>query len=220
LKAAPVVRSTALVQALLLPLVAVVSAYALGGILGADLVGRWRGFEPRHGGSGNPGATNVYRTVGAWPALAVLFWDAGKGWLAAHLPFWMGCGHAPIVADICALAVLSGHAYPPWRRTAGGKGVATFLGVLLAFSPPATLAFLALWTVVFLAFRYVSLASLAAGALAVAVWGIDAPSGGVAAAWTTAALAYGLILWRHRTNIHRLCNGKEPRMGKLRADGR
>lgn len=214
----PLFVAPPLAQGVLLPILAVGLSYALGGILGADLVGRWRGFDARGGGSGNPGATNVYRTVGALPAFLVLLWDAGKGWLAVCLPVWMHCGHAAIVASVCALAVLLGHVRPPWRRHGtGGKGVATFLGVLVALVPPAAGVFVVIWAAVLVATRYVSLASLVAGAAAVVVWGLEAPPERAAVAWAAAALAYALVLWRHRGNVRRLCAGEEPRLSRLRA---
>lgn len=204
-----------------LPAVLVVGAYGLGSLLGADLVGRLRGFDPRRAGSGNPGATNVYRTAGAASGAAVLVWDAGKGWVAARLAFWTGSPDAPAVACLCALAVLAGHVYPLWRRGGGGgKGVATFLGVLAALAPPAALVFAAVWTLVFLLGRYVSLASLAAAGAAALAWGWGAEPGRVASVWATALAACALLFWRHRTNLRRLLAGEEHRFAGRGTDGR
>ncbi len=221
MRPAPGAGHVSALPVLLLPLLAVGLSYGLGGVLGADLVARWRGLDLRRIGSGNPGATNVYRAAGILPALVVLLWDAGKGWVAVRLPLWMDCEHAALVTSACALAVLLGHVHPPWgRRARGGKGVATFLGILLAFAPMAAAVFALVWAVVFAARRYVSLASLLAGAAAVVVWGELAKPGDVLLAWVTGVLAYALVLWRHRENIHRLYTGQEHRVTRLRTDGR
>ena len=98
--------------------------------------------------------------------------------------------------------------------------MATFLGILLALSPTAAAAFVLVWAVVFAARRYVSLASLLAGAAAVAVWGELSKPGDALLAWATGVLAYALVLWRHRENIHRLYTGQEHRVTRLRTDGR
>jgi glycerol-3-phosphate acyltransferase PlsY len=221
LRALDVVPSFPWAHAFWISILAVGLSYLIGGVLGADLVGRWCGFDARTAGSGNPGATNVYRTAGTLPALAVFLWDAGKGWLAVQLPFWMHDGRAWPLACACAIAALLGHVRPLWsRRGAGGKGVATFVGALAGLVPVAAVVFAAAWAAVFVAARYVSLASLAAGAAAVVAWGLTAPPQWAAAAWTTACLSYAVVLWRHRTNIRRLCTGEEPRTGRLRTHGR
>jgi glycerol-3-phosphate acyltransferase PlsY len=221
LRALDVVPSSLEAHALWVPILSVGLSYLLGGVLGADLVGRWYGFDARTAGSGNPGATNVYRTAGMLPALVVLLWDAGKGWLAVDLPFWMHDERAWPVACVCAIAALLGHVRPPWsRRGTGGKGVATFVGALAGLVPVAAGVFVAVWAAVFASARYVSLASLVAGAAAVVAWGLAAPPPWTALAWTTASVSYAVVLWRHRTNIRRLRTGEEPRTRRLRTHGR
>ena len=187
-------------------------AFLLGSIPTGYLVARAKGVDIRKHGSGNIGATNVFRTLGKPLGIFVFLIDALKGfaavWLAAQ--FSDGSDWAGIVA---AVAVIAGHNYTPWLGFKGGKGIATSAGVLLALMPWAVLAIAVVWVLVFKISRYVSLASIcAAAALPVAVgllWFSGCGGNGPLLAFSLAISA--LAIWRHRTNIQRLRAGTESR---------
>jgi len=192
------------------PVLTALAAYCLGSISFAILVSRlMRLPDPRSYGSKNPGATNVLRTGRKTAAVLTLAGDAGKGWLAVFLAMHLG-GDVPVAG----FAVFIGHLYPVFHGFQGGKGVATAAGVLAGFSPWLGLAALATWIVFALAFRYSSLASLAAavGALFYA-WFLGLEKSVVL---VVAALALALA-WRHRENISRLAAGTESRLGRKKA---
>jgi acyl phosphate:glycerol-3-phosphate acyltransferase len=186
------------------------AAYCLGSISFAIVVSRlMRLPDPRSYGSKNPGATNVLRTGRTAAAVLTLAGDAGKGWLAVWLAAQLG-GDVPAAG----FAVFIGHLYPLFHRFQGGKGVATAAGVLFGFSAWLGLAALATWIVIALAFRYSSLASLAAAASApFYAWFLGLETRLVIVA---AALALALA-WRHRENISRLAAGTESRLGQKKA---
>ena len=193
-------------------LLVVLGAFLLGSIPTGYLVARAKGIDIRKHGSGNIGATNVFRTLGKPLGIFVFLVDALKGfaavWLAAQ--FSDGSDWAGIVA---AVAVIAGHNYTPWLGFKGGKGIATSAGVLLALMPWAVLAIAVVWVLVFKISRYVSLASIcAAAALPVAVgllWFSGCGGNGPLLAFSLAISA--LAIWRHRTNIQRLRAGTESR---------
>ena len=193
-------------------LLVVLGAFLLGSIPTGYLVARAKGVDIRKHGSGNIGATNVFRTLGKPLGVFVFLIDALKGfaavWLAAQ--FSDGSDWAGIVA---AVAVIAGHNYTPWLGFKGGKGIATSAGVLLALMPWAVLAIAVVWVLVFKISRYVSLASIcAAAALPVAVgllWFSGCKGNGPLLAFSLAISA--LAIWRHRTNIQRLRAGTESR---------
>ncbi len=180
-------------------------------------------------GSGNIGATNVLRTGRKDLALATLLLDAGKagaaffiGWSAAgylvnnHAPlgFQVDLWNTPYMVGLCAGAMaFVGHCYPVWLKFRGGKGVATYLGLLFAAMWPVGLAFGAIWLAMAALFRLSSFAALAAtAATPLIAYFVVANSH----AWiVTAALAI-LIYWRHRANISRILSGTEPRIGAKR----
>lgn len=186
-------------------------AFLLGSIPTGYLVARSRGVDIRQHGSGNIGATNVFRTLGKPLGIFVFVVDALKGfaavWLAQHfLPGdWSGI--------IAAVAVIAGHNYTPWLGFKGGKGIATSAGVLLALMPLAVLCIAIVWFAVFFATRYVSLASICASAAlplsVTALWWTGL--GGNAPLLGFAILISALAIWRHRSNIQRLRNGTESR---------
>jgi glycerol-3-phosphate acyltransferase PlsY len=186
------------------------AAYCLGSISFAIVVSRlMRLPDPRSYGSKNPGATNVLRTGRTTAAVLTLAGDAGKGWLAVWLAAQLG-GDVPAAG----LAVFIGHLYPLFHRFRGGKGVATAAGALFGFSAWLGLAALATWIVIALAFRYSSLASLAAAASApFYAWFLGLETSVVIVA---AVLALALA-WRHRENISRLAAGTESRLGQKKA---
>lgn len=201
-------------------------AYLLGSIPFGLLVGRIRGMDIRQHGSGNIGATNVWRVLGPRWGLLTFALDATKGFLAVRAAQHLAIVYAkpPVPEDylayaglFSALACILGHSFPVWLRFQGGKGVATSLGVLVAMVPPFAVAVvLSVWGVVFALSRFVSLASLAAAlALPVTVGLLlyfDHMEGRPYFAFSCAAAL--LVIRRHRENIRRLINGTENRFGK------
>jgi acyl phosphate:glycerol-3-phosphate acyltransferase len=186
------------------------AAYALGSISFAIMVSRlMRLPDPRSYGSRNPGATNVLRTGKKAAAVLTLFGDGGKGWAAVWLAGVLGGDIA-----VAGLAVFLGHLYPVFHRFQGGKGVATAAGVLFGFNGWLGLAALATWVVVALAFRYSSLASLAAAVAGPFYAWFLGEEGRVV---IVVALLAVLLAWRHRENISRLAAGTESRLGGKKA---
>ncbi len=192
-------------------------AYLLGSVPFGLLISRARGVDIRKVGSGNIGATNVFRMVGKpWGLLCFLL-DFLKGLSAALLlPRLLGVEldvhvNAPLLAG--ALAIV-GHNWPVWLGFKGGKGIATSAGVLAAVAPYALLCGLGVWVLTMALSRYVSLSSiLAALAVAVAGWGFYGDNLWVAGVLT--ALGAVAVI-RHRSNIQRLMKGEEHRFGKRR----
>jgi glycerol-3-phosphate acyltransferase PlsY len=201
-------------------------AYFLGSIPFGLLIGRIRGIDIRSHGSGNIGATNVWRVLGPRWGLITFLLDAAKGFLAVRTAEHLAHLYArpPIPEDyyayaalFSALACILGHSFPVWLRFRGGKGVATSLGVLLAMVHPLAVGVvLAVWGIVFGISRYVSLASiLAALALPIAVGVLlyfHYMEGRPYLAFSCAAAF--LVIRRHRENIQRLFAGTENRFGK------
>jgi glycerol-3-phosphate acyltransferase PlsY len=189
----------------------VVGAFLLGSIPTGYLVARARGVDIRQHGSGNIGATNVFRTVGKPLGILVFVVDALKGFVAVA-----GAAGAPWLSIFAAVAVIAGHNYTPWLGFKGGKGIATSAGVLLALMPLAVAAVAAVWFLVFLTSRYVSLASICAAAalpLAVAgLWAAGLRGNGPLLGFSVVISA--LAIWRHRSNIRRLREGTEHRFAR------
>jgi glycerol-3-phosphate acyltransferase PlsY len=179
--------------------------YALGAIPFGLIFTRIAGLgDVRSIGSGNIGATNVLRTGRKGLAFATLLGDALKGTAAVLIAAQLGEG--PALA--AGLGAFLGHLFPVWLGFKGGKGVATLIGLLLAFSPLALLAFAVVWLGLAFAFKYSSLAALAASALTPAVlWALGLPA--VALLFVILGL---LLWWKHATNIQRLLAGTEGRM--------
>jgi glycerol-3-phosphate acyltransferase PlsY len=201
-------------------------AYFLGSIPFGLLVGRLGGIDVRQHGSGNIGATNVWRVLGPKWGGATFLLDAGKGFAAVRIAENIAWARVPqpvpedylaYASVFAALACILGHTFPVWLKFKGGKGVATSLGVLLAVVPPlATAVVLAVWVLTFAFSRYVSLASiLAALALPLTVGALlhfHEIQGRVYLAFACAAAF--LVVRRHRENIKRLFAGTEHRFKK------
>lgn len=203
-------------QETLLHLSAAACGYLVGSVPFGYLAGRLRGVDVRTVGSGNIGATNVFRTLGPRFGVATFALDAAKGFLAAWAvprALWAlaaGAPPPPLAPLVATAAVLLGHGFPLFLGFKGGKGVATGLGCALAIVPHSAFAALAVWIAVFLATRYVSVGSIAAAlAAAVLPWLLDRPAGTTACALVS-ALAL-LIVWKHRSNVRRLLAGNENR---------
>jgi glycerol-3-phosphate acyltransferase PlsY len=197
------------------------AAYLLGSIPTGFLVARVKGIDIRAVGSGNIGATNVFRILGKPAGILVLVADGLKGfaacsWLAdfAVQPFAVAPDKIEclkIVAGICAVL---GHNYTCWLKFKGGKGIATSAGVYFALAPLAAGVALGTWIVVFALSRYVSVASIAAAAaLPVAVW---LTNDSLFLGIVTTALGL-LAIFKHKGNIQRLLNGTERRLGQKSA---
>jgi glycerol-3-phosphate acyltransferase PlsY len=201
-------------------------AYLLGSIPTGFLVGKARGIDVRQLGSGNIGATNVLRHLGTSAGVVVLLADAAKGWLAvavlsALVARWFHPEATPAEREwmqvTAALLAVMGHNYTCWLRFKGGKGIATSAGAVLALVPLPLGIVLAIWIGVFALTRYVSLASIgAAFALPFATW-LTGRSGTLIV--ITVALA-AMAIYRHRSNIERLLNGTENRIGRRKRVGK
>ncbi|HWL09907.1 MAG TPA: glycerol-3-phosphate 1-O-acyltransferase PlsY [Planctomicrobium sp.] len=199
---------------------AAAGAAFIGSIPFSLLIGRFfGGIDLRQHGSGNVGATNVARTMGAKWGLMALLLDALKGALPAFfLPLLMTEHSASLFNErtLCGAAAILGHVFPPWLGFQGGKGVATALGVVLVLAPVASgCAFLA-FVLTFLAFRIVSLASvIAAITYAITEFALRPDQLWESDSWGLGVFAVAiplLIIVRHRTNLYRLWHGQEPRL--------
>ncbi len=162
-------------------------------------------------GSGNIGATNVLRTGRKGLAAATLLGDALKGTAAVLIAGYWGEGQVGEGTALAAgLGAFLGHLFPVWLGFKGGKGVATFIGILIALSPPTLLAFAAIWLGLAFALKYSSLAALAASAATpLVLWALG--HGHVAALFLVLA---ALLWWKHAPNIRRLAAGTEGRIGQ------
>jgi glycerol-3-phosphate acyltransferase PlsY len=191
----------------MMPLIALVAAYLVGGIPFGYLLVRWKtGEDVREKGSGNIGATNVLRTTGRAVAVATLLLDIAKGvfavWLADKLS-----GGSPLWMSLAALAVMAGHAFPVFLKFQGGKAVASFIGAFLYLTPVPMIAALLVFLLVVAATRQVSMGSIiAAGSLPLATWLIAHPPAIVIMATLVAAV---FVIYRHRANIDRIRSGTE-----------
>ena len=199
--------------------VATLAAYLIGSLSFAVIVSRVMGLsDPRTYGSGNPGATNVLRSGSKPAAIVTLLLDAAKGWLPVMLVKWFGPAWdlSEGTQALAGLAAFLGHLYPVFFAFKGGKGVATAVGVLLAFEPLLALATLVTFAIIVFFSRYVSLASMVAAVFAPAYYLIgDGVAWTASGAKTLALIAMGLLLiWRHRENIQRLLAGTESKLGQ------
>jgi glycerol-3-phosphate acyltransferase PlsY len=202
-----------------LPLFAVLAGYLIGSLSFAVIVSRFMGLsDPRTFGSKNPGATNVLRSGSKAAAILTLLLDAAKGWLPVVLVKWYGqaYGLGDGTMAMVGLAAFLGHVFPVYFKFAGGKGVATALGVLLGLSGWLGLATVLIWLLMAVVFRYSSLASITAAVLAPVVYvladgGLWIMSKSVALCVAVMAL---FLIYRHGENINRLIKGTESKLGK------
>ena len=187
------------------------SAYLVGSISSAILVCKTLGLsDPRDGGSGNPGTTNVMRLHGKKAAFLTLIGDILKGIIPVLLAKVI-VGSENIIA-LCGLAAFLGHIFPIYFKFEGGKGVATLIGILFATHWLLGVAYVISWILIAIIFRYSSLAALVA-------------------AFSTPLYAYFfvhnfhyvmsfavltlILFWRHKSNIYNLLNGKEDKIGEI-----
>lgn len=189
-----------------------IAAYLLGSVCSAIIVCKLWGLpDPRSQGSSNPGATNVMRIGGKKPALITLAGDMAKGvplvLLAQHLQL------RPDLISAIGLAAFMGHLYPVFFKFEGGKGVATALGVLLALHWPLGLGVIAVWLVMFAAFRISSLSSITAFAVAPVIAWYLVPN------YMLGIVGMSILLIaRHKTNIKALIKGEERKFGKKKEE--
>jgi glycerol-3-phosphate acyltransferase PlsY len=198
-------------------------AYLVGSFPTAYLIGRARGVDLGAVGSGNYGATNVFRAIGPGPAIVALVVDVAKGyvpvalfprWLPAELPSPM------LHAVLLATAAVLGHVFSIFLKFRGGKGVGTAFGAYLALAPWAILAAALTWVVIVLATRIVSIASLvAAVVLLVGAIVVDPLGGGDGVLVAVTALLVVFVFWTHRDNIARLRRGEEKPIAAGRGGG-
>ena len=193
-------------------LAAIAVGYLLGSIPFGYLLTRAAGLgDVRNVGSGNIGATNVLRTGRKGLAALTLLLDAVKGTAAVLIGHWIGAaGGVAILASLLAgLAAFLGHVFPVWLNFRGGKGVATYIGVLLGVDWRAAIGFCLVWLLVAALTRYSSLSALVAA--------VVTPLGllviGDRAIGLMAAILSAILIYKHRANIRRLAAGEEPRIG-------
>ena len=200
---------------MLSPLLSLLLGYVLGSIPFGILLTRIGGAgDLRKLGSGNIGATNVLRTGRKGLAALTLLLDAAKGAAAVLIVHAM----APADEGLAAIGALVGHLWPVWLRFRGGKGVATFFGIMAALHWPSSLVYAAAWVALLLVTRFSSVAGMGAA--------LAAPVAASALGRFDLAMLYMgfglLVFWKHRTNLERLLGGTEPRIGEGRkaAEGR
>lgn len=199
-------------------LVCIAVGYLCGALPFALWLGRWwRGVDVRSSGSGNLGATNVYRTLGPSVGIPVLLLDIAKGAIPVWLVPRLGpAGAFPGGAEWCAIAVglaaILGHMWTFLAGFRGGKGVATTVGVLLALAPWAFLAFVVTFFVTLGATRFVSLGSILGAVAFVVVLPFTCAGGTASPTFLFGLLVAALIILRHRANIRRLRDGTESRL--------
>ncbi len=190
-------------------------AYLIGSVPTAYIFGRIiKGVDIRNFGSGNVGATNVYRMIGKMPAFIVLFIDALKGFAPVLLfPAIFNIDknllNPELTSILIGVACISGHVWTVFLKFKGGKGVATTSGVILAIAPKVFLIALIVWSIILLLFRYVSLASIAAA--------ISLPISSLVLNKSFPLVLFSITLcfigtYKHKANISRLLKGEEKKI--------
>ena len=190
---------------------ALLAAYLVGSIDFAVIVARMHGVDIHKAGSGNPGTSNVLRTLGKVPAAMVFIGDTLKGTVGAAMGMVASGVLEPTVhwAFAAGFAAVIGHCYPIFHRFKGGKGVATGGGVLLFTVPIAALIEISIWAIVVKLTKTASIGSLVIVVITIPMlmWqGVD----GLSLLW--AGLMIVLVIWRHRGNIQRMVSGSEEKV--------
>ena len=189
-------------------------SYLLGSIpFGYLLVRIFKGEDVRSSGSGNIGATNVARKSLAL-GVATLLLDAAKGLAAVLLAQALFSGpHQQLIMTTAAFFAVLGHLFPVWLRFHGGKGVATGLGAFILLTPKSIMCMVVLFLLIAVAFRYISLGSVAvAAAFPLLAWALHEYADQRQLIFI--ALVSALVIWRHRHNIGRLAAGTETKLGR------
>ena len=198
---------------------ALLGGYLLGSIPFGYLAGKIGGIDIRKIGSGNIGATNVVRALGKRYGYPVFVLDFLKGFGAVKISIAIATDAQPewsspeLFGILAAVASVIGHAFPPWLKFHGGKGVATFAGALFGLMPLATLIAAVIWALVFWFTRYVSVASLVtvvALPFVILIMSRLNQIHGNALFYSSLAIAV-VVIWQHRSNFFRLLRGTEPR---------
>ena len=187
-------------------------SYLLGSIPTGFLIGKYlKNIDLRLIGSGSTGATNVLRNVGKWPALFVFIFDVGKGLIAVKIAqYYADQGLIEVLAGISAI---SGHIWPIWLKGKGGKAVATGLGMFLALSWKVGLASLGIFLIVLAKSKFVSLSSISA-ALLLPILMFFNIGNFIHPYFIISLIVSLLVIWKHRTNIHRLIKGEESKINQ------
>jgi glycerol-3-phosphate acyltransferase PlsY len=199
-------------------LITLIFAYLAGSLPTGFLVARAMRVDITQVGSGNIGATNVFRVLGKGPGALVLIVDLLKGALAVLVAPMLAAAMTPTdslaLPALAALGAVLGHNYTCWLGFKGGKGVATSAGAMAALIPPAFGVTVITWLLVFFLSRYVSMASIAAAIIlpVATIFTVSGPTRWPLVAFTSALAA--LAVWRHRANIERLKAGTEHRINK------
>jgi glycerol-3-phosphate acyltransferase PlsY len=201
------------------PVVGLIISYLAGSIPSAYIAGKLRGVDLRKHGSGNLGATNVVRVLGAKTGAVVFIADLLKGFLPVYfLPIYTETLRPELWALVYGVAAIAGHVKPVFLLgKGGGKGVATASGVFLALAFVPMLVSEAVWIVTFYFTRYVSLASLLGAAvlpIAILAWYRDPQS----PVFIASVIVAAFVFWTHRANIGRLRRGKEHRFVKKESE--
>jgi glycerol-3-phosphate acyltransferase PlsY len=192
-------------------LIVLAACYVVGSIPFGKLIGALRGTDVTRVGSGNIGATNVYRSLGPVWGLLVFVLDFLKGLIPVLIVrSWFQ--DQAVTICLAATAVIIGHIWSFLLQFKGGKGIATGVGTVMAISPLTGILALVVWAIVVAIYRYVSVGSLVA-TISVGYWlGIDPDRGGFYVLW---ALVMALLMaYTHRANISRLATRTEPRVGR------
>ena len=184
-----------------------VAAYVIGSVDFGVIVPRLLGFDIYAEGSGNPGTSNVLRTMGKGPAALVLLGDGAKGALAAAIGFSVAGESVAFAASFVAVV---GHSFPIWHRFRGGRGVATAIGAAIFLEPIVGILLGVLWIGVTLIWKVASVASIIAMVLYVPAFAVTGHRG-VQLLWALGIAA--LVLIRHVPNIRRIAQGGDQRVG-------
>ena len=195
------------------------TSYLLGSLPTGFLIGKYlKNIDLRNIGSGSTGATNVLRNVGKWPALFVFIVDVGKGLIAVIIAkefanqdlIDSNQGYMEVLAGISAI---SGHIWPIWLKGKGGKAVATGLGMFLALSWKVGLASFGIFLLVLAKSKFVSLSSISA-AILLPIFMFFYVGNFTNPYFYISLIVALLVIWKHRTNINRLLNGKESKINQ------
>ena len=202
---------------MVLAIISIILSYLIGAISFSVVIAKWlKGIDIRQHGSGNAGATNTLRVLGKGPGICVLLLDMAKGVLAVWLGKWMG-DVSPWIPVLCGIAAIVGHNWPIYFRFKGGKGIATTIGVMatLAFLPSLIAGITAI--IVIAVTRYVSLGSLIlSAALPILLIVMNRPH---EILWASLLLCVFAFV-RHRSNIVKIVQGKENKLGAKKGERR